>query len=186
MNKFQYSNADNNDLWESLSHSSGKDIVSLMDFWISTPGLPCVSIAYDEEDNILLLDQHQYKSEIVEGGNDAETSKKDPIWPIPLTIEYKTVSGRAEVFSTLFDKQNLIVQLPKGDPLHEFKINPSCKSFFIYAPDLKANKMLVEKLDFLVDREKRDYFNNLIYLVILFFFFLLTVNRARACSRITI
>jgi aminopeptidase N len=69
-----YKNTVGADLWKALSDASGKDVASIMDPWIVTPGYPFVTVHRDDRDDITL---HQQQLLTVRTDN-------HPKWPIPL------------------------------------------------------------------------------------------------------
>ena len=83
-----YRNTEGDDLWHELSLSSGKDIATFMNTWISQPGYPVVSIEQDEGN--ITLSQEQFFI-----GNHADSEKT---WPIPL-------NGSDPATPVLLDKQ---------------------------------------------------------------------------------
>ncbi|HMS93393.1 MAG TPA: M1 family metallopeptidase [Candidatus Saccharibacteria bacterium] len=72
--KFAYQNTEGNDLWDAISHASGKDITGLMNTWISQSGYPIVHVSRDSDS--ITLRQEQFFI------GDHEPS--DKLWPIPL------------------------------------------------------------------------------------------------------
>lgn len=72
--KYAYQNTEANDLWECLSMTSGKDITSFMNQWITQPGYPVVTIS--EKGNEVTLSQNRF---FVGAAENDET-----LWPIPL------------------------------------------------------------------------------------------------------
>lgn len=74
--KFAYQNTDGNDLWSALAEASGKDIVSIMNTWISQPGFPVLSVKKGKN-NEISLEQRRFFI-----GPHAESNQ---IWPIPLS-----------------------------------------------------------------------------------------------------
>lgn len=73
--KFAYQNTDENDLWECLSKSSGKDIVGLMHTWITQSGFPVVE-ARSSSGNEVTLTQKRFFI--------GPHQQSDALWPIPL------------------------------------------------------------------------------------------------------
>lgn len=72
--KFQYDNTTGDDLWRCLASASGKDVVGLMNTWITQPGYPVVRASF--ADNTLTLSQEQFFV-----GPHAASHR---LWPIPL------------------------------------------------------------------------------------------------------
>ncbi len=71
---FAYANTTGDDLWRCLSYASGKDVVGLMNAWITQPGYPVVRASLEGDQ--LLLQQEQF----FVGPHTAT----DRLWPIPL------------------------------------------------------------------------------------------------------
>ena len=78
-----YSNTDENDLWNALSKSSGKNVGEFMNTWISQSGYPVVHAAISGSN--LTLRQEQFFV-----GNHTPSDK---IWPIPLDANIPTIPG---------------------------------------------------------------------------------------------
>lgn len=72
--KHAYKNTEGNDLWSAIGQASGKDILSLMNQWISQPGYPVLHVT--EDANTISLSQEQFFV-----GPHEEAQR---IWPIPL------------------------------------------------------------------------------------------------------
>lgn len=72
--KFAYRNTVGNDLWQAIANASGKDVVGLMNAWITQPGFPLVRATIDGD--MLMLSQER----CFVGPRQAS----DQIWPIPL------------------------------------------------------------------------------------------------------
>merc|ERR1719334_275355 len=159
LQKFANSNADNKDLWDSLSESSGKNVSTLMDFWISTPGLPCIDVALDRATGKIQLTQHQYQSEFKCG---EENSK---IWPIPFGMIYRTASGKSVNVDILFDKKTETIQTPLDDPIESLKINTEGRSFFIYNPDSVTADLISNNFAFMDTVQRTAFFSNLKFLM---------------------
>ncbi len=68
-----YKNTTRDDLWKSLSTSSGKNINALMDPWLTQSGMPIVSV--DQTGSVVELRQKRF---VLDSKND------DSVWPIPL------------------------------------------------------------------------------------------------------
>ncbi len=76
-----YQNTSAEDLWASLSASSGQDIAELMEPWIKVSGYPVVSV--DKEGTGVTLSQEQFFI-----GAHKKSSKR---WPIPLASPHSSV-----------------------------------------------------------------------------------------------
>ncbi len=91
--QFAYDNTEGDDLWRAIADASGKDIVRLMNTWISQPGYPVVHI--EQHDQTVTLQQNQF----FVGAH--EPSEKT--WPIPL---FSTCSEMPE----LLDEKKVLVE----------------------------------------------------------------------------
>jgi len=69
-----YKNTKASDLWSSLAYSSHKDIVSLMNCWITQPGFPVLHVS--NNNNLITLSQERLVSK--------SSIKADALWQIPL------------------------------------------------------------------------------------------------------
>lgn len=72
--KFAYTNASRNDLWDCLGSVTKHDVPALMDAWITQPGMPVLHVS--ESDTGLKLKQQRFLLDSAE--------KSSSVWPIPL------------------------------------------------------------------------------------------------------
>lgn len=79
--KFKYSNAKGNDLWDALGEASNMDIGSIMNSWLEQPGYPIVDVKL--ENDSLVLSQKQF---FIGKGKDQKR-----IWQIPLHSNYADI-----------------------------------------------------------------------------------------------
>ena len=102
-----YGNTVGNDLWDALEKSSGKQITSIMNTWISQPGYPVVSLTRNGDD--LQLSQSQFFV-----GPHEPSSRT---WPIPLN---STASSLPELMTDteITVKEPAAVQLNLQDSAH--------------------------------------------------------------------
>ncbi len=84
---YAYKNTEANDLWNSLSNASGKDIASFMNRWISQPGYPVLHVS--RQNNQILLSQERLTND--------RSVVSDSLWPIPL---YSNDSDLPDLFDT--------------------------------------------------------------------------------------
>ncbi|HJP81048.1 MAG TPA: M1 family metallopeptidase [Candidatus Saccharimonadales bacterium] len=96
-NTHKYQNTEGNDLWSALSNSSGKDIATFMNVWISQPGYPKVTVS--QLNSSITLQQSQFFV-----GPHTVSNK---LWPIPLN------SSLAEMPELLEEAQ--LTYTPKDD-----------------------------------------------------------------------
>ena len=76
--KFAYQNTVGNDLWRELETASGQPIISLMNTWISQPGLPIVRVEQDNSAKQSTATLRQQRFFI------GDHQPSDALWPIPL------------------------------------------------------------------------------------------------------
>ncbi|EPR78339.1 Arginine/alanine aminopeptidase, partial [Spraguea lophii 42_110] len=125
LKKFQYSNADSNDLWNALSDSK-HDVYSLMNDWTKKEGFPLLRIT--EEENEIKITQERFFKGI-------EKDTKGEKWFIPLKIKF----GDEEILVEMKEKEIKIKKQNK-----DFKINNEGVGFY---STLYENKTLeVENL----------------------------------------
>ena len=100
-NQHAYGNTDGDDLWRALSKSSGKDIESFMNPWLTRAGFPVVHI--EKNNSGITLKQSQFLE---------DQSKIDPtkIWPIP------TFSNNSKI-PDLFTSSHLEITNVSSGPL---------------------------------------------------------------------
>jgi aminopeptidase N len=104
-----YGNTEGNDLWNAIAIASGKDIVDLMNTWISQPGYPVVHVTQSGE--TVTLSQEQF----FVGPHMAS----DQTWPIPLTSscsEMPTLLTEKQIITTRHHTTTL--RLNVGDSAH--------------------------------------------------------------------
>lgn len=92
--EFAYKNTEANDLWTAIQSASGKNIVGIMNIWISTPGYPVLHVIQNQEN--ITLRQEQFFI----GPHRESTSK----WPIPL------VSTCTEMPELLTEKEITLIR----------------------------------------------------------------------------
>jgi aminopeptidase N len=94
-----YSNAAAADLWNALSHASGKDVASISAQWIEKPGFPLVSVqaACDASGNrSITLDQRRF----LLSGSEPGTTR----WRVPLKIRTGNSAPRGVLLDTASQK----------------------------------------------------------------------------------
>ena len=77
--KHQYGNTIGRDLWDALSHASGRDVAAFMDAWLEQPGYPVVTAKV--ENDCLILTQKQFFI--------GEHEDKGRLWPVPLNSNWQ-------------------------------------------------------------------------------------------------
>lgn len=123
LKKFQYSNAETQDLWECFSEASGQDISKIMSTWTKQMGFPIIKAEQmiDGEKRILKLSQSRF---LADGGSDNKSS-----WLIPITISTQS-SPNTPVFRAIMNsvEQEFVVENIKPD--HWVKINAGTAGFY--------------------------------------------------------
>lgn len=136
-NKHKYSNTVAEDLWQSLSTSSGKNISNLMENWLTKPGYPVVEVDWAPESESIGLSQQRFLS-----SDEDETI--DTIWQVPL-------ASNMQLSESLLTKKQQSIKL-NDDIKNALILNSDGKSYFIPAyknkehldniiSDIKAQKV---------------------------------------------
>ncbi len=113
LEKFRYSNAAGQDLWNHLQEASGTDVNRIMEAWISKPGFPIITATLS--DRKLLLEQERF---LMAGGIEKQS------WPVPITM---IVDGKPQ--SLLLDKET--AQFSIGLSPKSLKLNVDQTGFYI-------------------------------------------------------
>lgn len=82
LNKFKYGNAKTEDLWDSLSEASGKDVTKVMNIWTKQIGYPIVTV--NEEGEKISFTQHRFLST-----GDVKPEEDETLYPVFLAIKTK-------------------------------------------------------------------------------------------------
>lgn len=82
LNKFKYSNAETEDLWQSLSEASGKDVTSVMNIWTKKIGYPVVTV--EENGSTIKFTQNRYLST-----GDVKPEEDEVLYPVFLQLKTK-------------------------------------------------------------------------------------------------
>ena len=110
LNKFKYGNARTEDLWNSLSEASGKDVTSVMNTWTKKIGFPIVTVK--EDGNKLTFEQHRYLATA-----DVTPEEDTVLYPVFLSLK----TGKNTVDNSLvLEKRTLETTLSDSD---FFKVN---------------------------------------------------------------
>ena len=117
--QFAYGNTEGDDLWNALGKASSKDIVSMMNTWISQPGYPVLDVTSDADQNITLT-----QSQFFIGKH----KPSNRLWPIPLN---SSCSEMPEILS----EREVTIHRHHDTPL---QFNVGAASHFIthYSPEL--------------------------------------------------
>lgn len=121
-----YGNTEADDLWSAITISSKKDIVAIMDTWISQPGYPVVKVSSD--DHAVTLTQEQFFI-----GPHDESSR---LWPIPL-------NASTDAFPELMSDQQINVPIGLKD---SFRLNVGDSAHFITWYDPLHLQMLLDEV----------------------------------------
>ncbi len=84
MGEFRLGNAKGSDLWRHLGQASGQDVSGIMQDWITQPGHPVVSAAWER--GALTLRQERARSSPL-------APAEKTLWRIPLVIRYEDAAG---------------------------------------------------------------------------------------------
>ncbi|XP_033100847.1 endoplasmic reticulum aminopeptidase 1-like [Anneissia japonica] len=129
-----YSNADSNDLWNSLSNSSGVDVKNMMDTWTIQKGYPVVTMS--RVNNKIEASQKQFF--LME---DFKPTEKN-LWIIPLT--YVTDKGKSA--SVLFENVEKAPSIDIDSSVKWFKGNVEQRGFYRVTYDDDNWDALVKQL----------------------------------------
>ena len=105
MKRFQYKNAQADDLWREIERVSGKPVRRVAGAWLTQGGVPVVSVAAASADGrTLSLSQKRFS---------ALGAAPDTSWPVPVAIRYRLEGEKkTRVFKTLLDGREATVRLP--------------------------------------------------------------------------
>ena len=137
LTKYQYSNAQGSDLWNSIGSVSKQPIDKMMKTWIKQVGFPLVSVS--RKNSKLLLKQSRFLLEEVK-------SSKTGTWSIPLIIE----EGNNRTKKLMTKKSELIKLKNKQ---RNFLINPGRSGFY----RVKYDTDTLDNLSLLIDEKILDY-----------------------------
>lgn len=99
LERFSYSNAETEDLWEALEEASGLPVKQIMPTWTKQKGFPILEVNHHWQDNNLVLKVSQRRF-FVDGSKDQENN----LWVIPIQISSAT-SPDKEIFSSVMDEK---------------------------------------------------------------------------------
>ncbi len=121
--KFAYQNTVGDDLWRELENASGKPIVTLMNTWISQPGLPLVGVTREGES--VQLSQQRFFI-----GNHASS---EATWPIPLFA--------GADFPEIMSEKELVVKT--DEPI---QLNRGLSAHFVTQYDDETQRALIDNI----------------------------------------
>ncbi|KAM9983730.1 hypothetical protein ACTFIY_000447 [Dictyostelium cf. discoideum] len=108
LTKHSYKNTITEDLWASISHTSGADVDSFVRSFTKYPGYPVVSIQETEKEGEFLLSQKKFRSD-----GQVDEKSDDPIWNC--FIKFQTKNGPFEFTLTKKSDTVTIPNYSKGD-----------------------------------------------------------------------
>lgn len=82
LSKFKYGNAKTEDLWDSLSKASGKDVREVMNIWTKKVGFPVITVT--EDGNKVTFKQNRYLST-----GDVKKDEDETLYPVFLALATK-------------------------------------------------------------------------------------------------
>jgi len=100
LHKFNYSNADTNDLWNAIVESTGQDdVITFMESWTLQVGFPYVTATLSSNNVTLYVEQSRFL--LAE-----KTNNSTQLWQVPLTVEQPDRTF-ARNFATKTDQINV-------------------------------------------------------------------------------
>jgi puromycin-sensitive aminopeptidase len=124
LKKFQYANAETQDLWNCFSEASGQDIGKMMSTWTKQMGFPIVQVEQKvvDEKQVLKLSQSRF---LADGGKD----EANPLWIVPITVTTQS-SPETPIFCDIlnsFEHEFTIDNVKPGDWI---KVNSGTAGFY--------------------------------------------------------
>lgn len=141
---YQYSNADRDDLWSTLSSEIGRDIAEdisfkdLMDSWLLQPGFPVITVVGNPEQNKLQLRQRRFllSGEVTNGS-----------WYVPISLTTSEVMDFSNTKPTIWlnasDTEVVTVDLAYGE---WYLLNIKQTGYYIVNYDEKNWHALISKI----------------------------------------
>lgn len=108
LEKYQFSNAAANDLWQSMEQEGGDSVVAIMENWVNTEGFPLVEVTV--ENGHIRLKQQRFSRHM-----------SDAVWKIPLVIQTDT-----GIVKHLFDEKETTIPFDA----QWFIVNVKCEGFY--------------------------------------------------------
>jgi puromycin-sensitive aminopeptidase len=124
LKKFQYSNAETQDLWNCFSEASGQNIGKIMSTWTKQMGFPIVKVDQktDGEKRILKLSQSRF---LADGGKD----EANPVWLVPITVSTQS-SPEEPIFRTILNSPEQEFAIDYVKPGDWIKVNSGTAGFY--------------------------------------------------------
>eukprot|EP01126_Amoeba_proteus_P047760 TRINITY_DN547_c0_g1_i1.p1 TRINITY_DN547_c0_g1~~TRINITY_DN547_c0_g1_i1.p1 ORF type:complete len:540 (-),score=100.11 TRINITY_DN547_c0_g1_i1:89-1708(-) len=127
LNRFKYSNAVTEDLWQALTEGSGKDVSKAMDNWVKKMGYPVIKISETGTKGQYLVSQHRFF-----GCGEPSAEEDTTVWNINLGIS--SAASPSEIHYVYTDQKTQVVQFDKEveseTPLEWVKFNAGQSGFF--------------------------------------------------------
>ncbi|EDO44762.1 predicted protein [Nematostella vectensis] len=132
LNKFKYSNASTDDLWDYLGEASGKPVAKVMNSWTKQMGFPVLTVKAEQKgnDRELTITQNKFCA-------DGSATGADQRWKVPVCISTCTSLSEPAV-KTLLEADSCSVQVSDVQPHQWIKLNPGQVGFYRvkYSPDM--------------------------------------------------
>ncbi|SSD60283.1 probable Alanine/arginine aminopeptidase [Saccharomycodes ludwigii] len=142
LNKFKYSNAKTEDLWEALAAVSGKNVPEVMNIWTKKVGFPIVTVEEVEENgklNELKITQHRYLRTA-----DVKPEEDETIYPVFLSLK----TGKDVVDSSLvLDERVQTFKIKNSGESDFFKLNADQSNIYVTCYSDKRYKKLGSQAD---------------------------------------
>jgi len=123
---YAYKNTEASDLWNAVAKSSGQDIASIMNTWISQPGYPVVTV--EQKNNDVTLSQKQFFV--------GPHENSDKLWPIPLNASDSSLP-------TLLEPKEVTVSYAQKTPI---RLNVDDSAHFITSYDKRNLTLLLDEV----------------------------------------
>jgi puromycin-sensitive aminopeptidase len=114
LNKFAYSTATTEDLWDSLGHIAGKDVSAMMNTWVKQTGYPLITVEKTDTGK-LRLSQTRYL---------ADGSTDDTKWIVPIRYSTNLVKDK------LYVLEGVSGELDIGEGVEWVKLNSESVGFY--------------------------------------------------------
>jgi aminopeptidase N len=146
LNRFKYSNAKTEDLWEALSEGSGKNVFQIMNTWVKKIGFPVVTVTETEEPGKLKVRQNRFLAT-----GDVTPAEDETIWPIELGI---ATQSSPNVKFIEFNTREAVIPVDVKSPNEWIKINANQTGLFRVQYSSELLKKLSNNLSALNERDR--------------------------------
>ncbi|PWU02195.1 MAG: hypothetical protein C5B53_01975 [Candidatus Melainabacteria bacterium] len=142
LNAHAFGSTETYDLWDSLEQAckqagSSTPVRKIMDAWVFTAGHPLVSVSPGEGGAALNLEQRQFKFL-------AEAEEKSRLYPIPIILRTKGVSGKMETKKLLLEEKEK--KITTGDKFDWAVLNAGGSGFYRVRYEPALAQKLTERL----------------------------------------